>query len=287
MNHLHQTRPLLLALSLALSACYEQYDKGTAAAAAPEPVAPSGPSDGGGYDSVEEYFAARVKADLGVCRSCHVPGGAGDTDAGKRLMLSDDGTDDYVRLQSAWTSLGEGVDDNLLLLNPAGRHAHSGGAPWPEGSQQHAEMKTLLGCWDQPERCESLIGGSGALPPPSADDTALRAFFADEVQPNLGYCRICHQPGRIASWPFFIQEQGEIFLLSRNRDDDYVNVYAGWNNLGRGVEENLLLRNPSGGYIHAGGAPWPKRSRAYASMKTVLSCWETPQDCEALLAGGQ
>jgi len=113
------------------------------------------------FSSPQDFAAARVTPGLGFCRSCHVPGGVADTEAGRRMMLASDASQDYANLQTSWDQLGRGVESNLILLNASGQHVHSGGAPWPQDSAAYKDMKTLLGCWNDPSACPGLLAGSG------------------------------------------------------------------------------------------------------------------------------
>jgi endo-cleaving rubber dioxygenase len=115
-----------------------------------------------------------------------------------------------------------------------------------------------------------------------------QAFFAAEVEPNIGFCRTCHIAGGVADTPGTgaPNTQGNLYLLSGDSSQDYNNVYAAWQALGSGVTSNLLLLNPSNpAQAHAGGQPWPQGSQAYAAMQTLLTCWSNPSGCATLLAG--
>jgi hypothetical protein len=114
-----------------------------------------------------EFFTARVQPHLGFCRTCHVPGGVADTDDGRKLLLTAttggaSAPDDYDRLNAAWVALGRGVTANMLLVEPtAASEPHSGGKPWPVGSEPYGAMFILLSCWDNPAACAGLLGGGG------------------------------------------------------------------------------------------------------------------------------
>lgn len=119
----------------------------------------------------------------------------------------------------------------------------------------------------------SLGGGNhqGGGQPQSAE-----AFFARSVQPGLANCRICHVPGASAD-----QEGGRALMLSKTElDTDYQKLYAAWETLGKGVDNNRLLAMPSDPALaHAGSKPWPPSSQSYVAMKTLLSCWDSPSTC--------
>lgn len=120
-------------------------------------------NDGGGntsFGSSEEFFDARVQPRLDFCRTCHIPGGIGDVEEGKRFLLSSNSGDDYANTFAAWQAMGEGVEDSPLITrnsDPAEKHA--GGKNWPEGSDAYEDMTTLLGCWASPANC--LLDSAG------------------------------------------------------------------------------------------------------------------------------
>lgn len=121
---------------------------------------PGGPDPGNGNDqpsggSAEAHFDARLKAEMDFCRTCHVPEGVADTDDGRRLLLSENGDDDYQRTYDAWELMQRGVETSLLLTMPAGTadRSHSGGEPWPPESQTYEDMRILLQCWDDADNC--------------------------------------------------------------------------------------------------------------------------------------
>lgn len=153
----------LLAATLLLAAC------GGYSGAPAGGSADSGSGGGAsGFSTPQSFASARVTPGLGFCRSCHVPGGVADTAEGRRMMLSPSSAEDYAKLNASWDRLGRGVDNNLILLDASGQHAHSGGAPWPAGSAAYEDMKTLLGCWERPDSCASLLAASGGDPTPQA-----------------------------------------------------------------------------------------------------------------------
>jgi len=120
----------------------------------------SGSSGGSAAKDEQSHFTANVAPNLEFCRSCHVPGGVADTDAGKRFMLGTSKSQDYNLLKTSWTALGKGVESNLILQNASGEHTHTGGAPWAKGGAPYNNMKILLGCWDNPAACAGLLGGA-------------------------------------------------------------------------------------------------------------------------------
>jgi hypothetical protein len=115
-------------------------------------------------------------------------------------------------------------------------------------------------------------------------------FFADRVQQSLGFCRTCHIPGGVAD-----TDEGRRFMLATQPEltanplADYAKLNASWVALGRGVETNKILIEPTvASEPHSGGKPWPVGGAAYENMKLLLACWDNPPGCAALLgnAGG-
>ncbi|MDR3415904.1 MAG: hypothetical protein P4L83_06945 [Nevskia sp.] len=268
--------------SLVLAACGGNYGGGVDAAGGGSSGA--APASNNAYPTPEAYFAANVEPNLGYCRTCHVPGGAADIAGGNLFLLDANPGDDYNNTDTAWSALGKGVDSNLLLQNPSGQHTHTGGSPWPVGSAGYIGMQTMLSCWNS--GCNGPLGSGSGGPAPLPDDSALRAYFTANVEPNLGYCRICHVPGGLPTKPYFIEETGRLFLLSSNTADDYTSVQAAWMILGKGVDENLMLRNPGGKYAHLGLSPWPVGDKPYEAMRTVLACWDDPGNCSMISNAG-
>jgi endo-cleaving rubber dioxygenase len=153
----------LLAMAWGLAGCAGEYG-GEADAGN------GGPSPGGSSVASERaLFDARVQPTLDFCRTCHVPGGVADSDEGRRFMLATDRAQDHALLRASWEALGRGVDDNLILQYPSGQQPHSGGAPWPQGSAAYANMRILLGCWNDPADCAALLAGAGGAPVAAAE----------------------------------------------------------------------------------------------------------------------
>jgi hypothetical protein len=177
---------LLMLIGAGLSACGGNYggtNPGATATGGSSPIGGGGGGDGGGQSGTvtnpKDFFNANVKDNLTVCRTCHLPGGVANSDGqpGRRFVLSDDLALEYDSLQTSWTALGKGVDNNLILLKPSLQTPHSGGQQWPKDSAGYSSMKTLLGCWDNPASCSALLGnvtggggagGGGTAPDPLA-----------------------------------------------------------------------------------------------------------------------
>lgn len=143
-----------------LSACSGNYSGGTATAGNN-----GGSGSGTPSKSVQEFFGKSTQTNLNNCRTCHVPGGVADTDEGKLFMLSNDSSQDYDNVYKSWIALDKGVESNKILTNPSdpAQH-HSGGQPWPVGSQPYKAMKVVLGCWDNPDSCAGLLAGNVSTP---------------------------------------------------------------------------------------------------------------------------
>ena len=151
-------RTVFAALIAVLGACSGDYS-GEAGGDNGDPT-PSG----GTFTSERALFDARVQSTLDFCRTCHVPDGVADTDDGRRFMLAREAQQDYALLRASWEALGRGVEDNLILQHASGGEPHSGGAPWPVGSAPYINMRILLGCWNNPADCTTLLGGAGGGP---------------------------------------------------------------------------------------------------------------------------
>src|SRR5579872_6062435 len=173
------TAALGLLLSLLLTACGSGSYSGAPVGVGGSGASGSGGSggasgaggsggSGGGFASVQAYFQAEVEPNLSFCRTCHVPGGVADTAGtsaatqGNLFLLSADSSQDYNNVHTAWNALGGGVTTNKLLLNPSTpSENHSGGQPWPAGSQPYIAMDTVLTCWATPNACAALLSATG------------------------------------------------------------------------------------------------------------------------------
>ena len=166
-----RTTPVIRAAALlagaALAACGGAEYGGEVAQTHPPPV-----SGGGGTGSAADCDAlfARVQPRLAFCRSCHVPDGVADVDAGRAFQLEADSSRDGERLRAAWLAVGEheGVSRILTMASATDARSHSGGAPWPAGSAAYREMDALLQGFATPAAC------------------AIEAIEAPAEQPLLG-----------------------------------------------------------------------------------------------------
>jgi endo-cleaving rubber dioxygenase len=69
--------------------------------------------------------------------------------------------------------------------------------------------------------------------------------------------------------------------------DDLVKLQQSWIALGRGVESNKILIEPTvASEPHSGGKPWPVGSAAYADVRRLLQCWDDPATCAGLPTDG-
>ncbi|HSW13630.1 MAG TPA: hypothetical protein VLI06_12370 [Solimonas sp.] len=123
----------------------------------------SDPASGGGAPaarSMEEHFSGRVQPNLDFCRSCHVPAGIADVEDGRDFMLSKDRSQDLAKLRASWERLGRNNPTSRILLMSSGQETpHTGGKPWPVGSQQYRNMEILLKCFENPSTCGGLLAG--------------------------------------------------------------------------------------------------------------------------------
>ena len=149
-------RVLALSLSAAIAACSGDYSGGTAAEGG------GGNGDGGARAaSVEQLFTDQVQPRLDFCRTCHVPGAAGDVEDGREFQLSPNAGEDLANLEASWERLGGNNPTSRILLMASGQETpHTGGAPWPEGSSAYDAMATLLGCFGDPDGCDALLDGA-------------------------------------------------------------------------------------------------------------------------------
>lgn len=152
--------PVVL-LSLILSACGGSSGSANGGDTTNTGNSAGGGNGGGNAANPEEFFQTRLQSSTGFCRTCHIAGGVADTDDGRGLMLTSDSAQDFQLLRASWEALGGGVDSSPLLIEPSDpAEPHSGGKPWPEGSQPYQAMRTLLTCWND-SGCSLNDGESG------------------------------------------------------------------------------------------------------------------------------
>jgi len=152
---------------LVLAACGGNYSGAPVAASG----SGTGNVSGGSFATPQDFFTAQVEPNIGFCRTCHIPGGVADTAGssaatqGNLFLLSSDSSQDYSNVMTAWSNLGKGVASNKLLTNPSDpSQGHTGGQPWPSGSQPYIAMQTLLSCWDNPSGCAALLASASGTP---------------------------------------------------------------------------------------------------------------------------
>ncbi|AXQ27786.1 hypothetical protein D0B54_03460 [Solimonas sp. K1W22B-7] len=131
----------------------------------------SGPASGGGgprgsgeVKNCDQLFAQRVQPRLDFCRSCHIPGGVADVPDGKLFQLSGNKAQDSSLLRASWERLGGNAGGPSRILKMASgtdTRSHSGGTPWPVGSDAYKEMDALLRGYLDPAAC--ALGNLGAI----------------------------------------------------------------------------------------------------------------------------
>jgi mono/diheme cytochrome c family protein len=125
--------------------------------------------NGGGAATCAELFSARVQPRLEFCRNCHVPQGIADTPDGHLFQLSTNHADDLANLRASWDALGRndgGKSRILKMASGTDTRSHSGGVPWPVGSDGYKAMDALLAGFVDPAACAS--GGTGNPPEEAA-----------------------------------------------------------------------------------------------------------------------
>ncbi len=145
--------------ALVLAGCAGEYDGGTGGGG-------GGPAPGGGsFSGPEDFFAKRIEPRLAFCRTCHIPEGVANVDDGRLLMLGTTPANDYALLRASWEALGGNNPESRILLMASGRdtRSHSGGTPWLVGSAAYADMKTMLGCFENPAGCLDNAGGGAVV----------------------------------------------------------------------------------------------------------------------------
>jgi endo-cleaving rubber dioxygenase len=119
-------------------------------------------------------------------------------------------------------------------------------------------------------------GGNGGPSPGGGSFSGPEDFYAKRVEPRLAFCRTCHVPGGVAD-----VDDGRLLMLGPQPGNDYALLRASWEALGGNNPESRILLMASGRDTrsHSGGTPWPLGSAAYADMKTLLGCFESPAGC--------
>ncbi len=125
-----------------------------------------GGNGGGGSVTVKDcntLFASRMQPRLAFCRNCHVPGGVADVPDGHLYMLSQDASQDRANLHDSWERLGRNDNGKSRILKMASGtddRSHTGGSPWPVGSDAYKEMDALLLGFVDPSACNlGVLGG--------------------------------------------------------------------------------------------------------------------------------
>jgi hypothetical protein len=155
-------QPLALLAALLLAGCgsvadFTIGDEGSGAG-------PNPGGEGGASADCATLFSTRVQPALTFCRTCHVPGGVGDVEDGRDFLLSSNAGNDLVNLRAAFDRLDRNAAGSSRILTMAsGTDAlsHTGGAPWPVGSQPYADMARQLAGFSDPAACTT--GGSGPV----------------------------------------------------------------------------------------------------------------------------
>ncbi|TJY59480.1 hypothetical protein E4T66_13945 [Sinimarinibacterium sp. CAU 1509] len=137
----------------------------------------------------------------------------------------------------------------------------------------------LAGCGDYSGGSQPISGSGGGS---SATARSMEEHFASKVQPQLDFCRNCHVPGGVAD-----VADGRDFMLSAQQSEDLANLRSSWELLGGNNPTSRILLMASGEETpHSGGAPWTKGSAPYRNVEILLECFENPDRCRDLLAGG-
>lgn len=104
----------------------------------------------------DQLFTQLVQPNLAYCRNCHVPKGVGDVPDGQKFMLSTNPAEDFTKLRTSWENLGKNTNGTSRILTmPSGTDArsHTGGTPWPVGSDAYRAMEAQLQGFDNPAAC--------------------------------------------------------------------------------------------------------------------------------------
>jgi hypothetical protein len=134
---------------------------------APPSTPPDGGEGGTPCPTMTSLFQRDVQPELTYCRSCHVARGVADTDLGRRFTLNANVQDDEANVRSSWERLGRnGATKSLLVTMPSGTagRTHSGGMPWPVGSNAYRNMDRYLAGLADPIVCPPSDAGVDARP---------------------------------------------------------------------------------------------------------------------------
>ena len=104
----------------------------------------------------DQLFTQIVQPNLSYCRNCHVPHGVADTPEGHLYILSSNPAEDFGNLRSSWERLGKNTNGPSRILKMASgtdTRSHTGGAPWPVGSDAYRAMDAQLQGFDNPAAC--------------------------------------------------------------------------------------------------------------------------------------
>jgi hypothetical protein len=127
------------------------------------------PGSGGGTGGVtqitscDQLFSVGVQPRMEYCRNCHVPGGTADVPDGKLFMLSQNKSEDFANLRTSWEALGRNDNGKSRILKMASgtdTRSHTGGSPWPVGSDAYKAMDAQLLGFVDPQACTLTIGGN-------------------------------------------------------------------------------------------------------------------------------
>lgn len=135
-------------IALLCSAC-GSYDGGT--------TAQNLSAGKGEVKNCDELFTQRVQPRMDFCRTCHVPGGVADVEGGRLFQLTNNESEDLANLSASWERLGRNDGGKSPILKmPSGTddRSHTGGTPWPVGSDAYKEMDAQLLGFVDPQACQ-------------------------------------------------------------------------------------------------------------------------------------
>lgn len=152
----------------------------------PPPLGNAGlPTAGQSTGDSNDFFTTRVAPKTAFCRSCHLPGGVADVDDGRGFMLSSNPAEDLFNMRASWQRLGGGIATNPILVQASDPAAsHSGGQPWPVGSEIYRDVSALFSCWDDPASCDLNISGEVADELPLLGSSRARFVWEEFCETN-------------------------------------------------------------------------------------------------------